>query len=97
MDAPAIPLRNRLVVVVFLLVWGADQAVTVWQGVRGGIPAFMVLVTSATGPEDYPQVDTDGRSDPAALTDGQWHHVAFSRDLDPMCLALRRATTQHRG
>ena len=52
MDAPAIPLRIRLVVVVFLLVWGADQTVTVWQGVRGGIPAFMVLVTSATGPED---------------------------------------------
>jgi hypothetical protein len=64
MDVPKAPVRNRLVVAVFLVVWGSGQAITVWHGVHGNIPEWSLFVTSATSPGDYPQVDTDGRRDP---------------------------------
>ncbi len=68
MNLPKTPLRNRLVVAVFLVLWGSGQAITVWDNVQGNTPAWTLFVTAAPSPEDYPRVDTDARFD----TDWRW-------------------------
>ncbi len=62
------PLRNRLIVAVFLVAWGAGQAISVWDTVQGNDPGWSLFVSSAPSAEDYPRVDSDMRFD----ADGRW-------------------------
>jgi hypothetical protein len=65
-------MRNRLIVALFLIVWGSAQAIAVWNNVQGNTPTWTLFVTSASGPEDYPRVDTDGRFDSDWRWDPTW-------------------------
>lgn len=69
MTMPKAPVRNRLVVAVFLVLWGGGQAITLWDDVQGKTPTWSLFVSSAASPEGYPTVDTDGRFD----SDWRWN------------------------
>lgn len=60
------PLRNRLVVAIFLLGWGAGQTISVSDGIQGSRPRWSLFVSSASSPEAYPRVDSD------MLFDADW-------------------------
>jgi len=63
MSVSKTPTRNRLIVAVFLVAWGAGQAISVWDSVQGNQPRWSLFVSSAPSLEDYPRVDSDMRFD----------------------------------
>jgi hypothetical protein len=72
MAAPKVPVRSRAIAAVFLAVWGVLLVSTGWEAMRGRLPAFLLFVTSAGGPHEFPRVDTDGRFDAAWRWNPTW-------------------------
>lgn len=63
MPAATVPVRNRVAAALFLAAWAALLGTTAWDAMRGTLPAPSLFVTSASGPDEFPRVDTEGRFD----------------------------------